>query len=300
MTTSTTPQSEPRPSTRRALLAGALGGLGALAASAIGRPSLAQAHDADDVRLGGSNSTTATTSITNTFTNGDAFAAHADAGFAISGTSNSGRGVAGESNIGDGVHGESTYGNGVSGSSQSSRGVFGISNSSSGMYGYSDLNNGVFGESAAAAASGVYGENTAKGYGRAGRSNSPGLGVDGIYAAACLGENTAGGIGVWARSQNGVGLYADAIDQTQAIALKTRGITQFSRSGTLTILAGHTSVTKSAIRIDPGALVLAVLQQDRTGIHVRSAVPNVSGDSFTIHLNKTVSGDTKVGWFIVN
>ena len=72
------------------------------------------------------------------------------------------------------------------------------------------------------------------------------------------------------------------------------------RSGKLTILAGHASVTKSSIRVDAGSLVLAVLQQDRSGIYMRSAVPDAAGDSFTIHLNKAVSSDTKVGWFIVN
>jgi hypothetical protein len=46
--------------------------------------------------------------------------------------------------------------------------------------------------------------------------------------------------------------------------------------------------------------VLAVLQQDRSGIYVRSAVPDAAGDSFTLHLNNAVSSDTKVRWFIVN
>jgi hypothetical protein len=266
---------------RRTLLAGALGGLGAWAATAVGRAVPVRANDPNDVVLGTTNTATTTTTISN----------NANANTAVSGVNyGAGIGVAGTSNAYNGVHG----------SSSSGYGVFGISSAAAGVSAYSSASNGVEARSNSSSASAVYGQNDAKGYGVAGRSNSPGLGVDGIYAAACLGENTAGGIGVWARSQAGVALYADAIDQTSAIALKTRGITQFSRSGTLTILAGHTSVTKSAIRIDSGALVLAVLQQDRNGIHVRSAVPNVSGDSFTIHLNKAVSGDTKVGWFIVN
>jgi hypothetical protein len=31
-----------------------------------------------------------------------------------------------------------------------------------------------------------------------------------------------------------------------------------------------------------------------------AAVPDAAGNSFTIHLNKAVSSDRKVGWFIVN
>jgi hypothetical protein len=58
-----TPQPESKSSSRRALLTGAMGGLAALAAVAIGRPPVAQGHDADDVLLGGSNLANSTTTI---------------------------------------------------------------------------------------------------------------------------------------------------------------------------------------------------------------------------------------------
>ena len=48
------------------------------------------------------------------------------------------------------------------------------------------------------------------------------------------------------------------------------------------------------------SLVLATLQQDRAGVWVRSAVPNVAASSFTVHLSKAVSASTGVAWFILN
>jgi hypothetical protein len=42
------------------------------------------------------------------------------------------------------------------------------------------------------------------------------------------------------------------------------------------------------------------LQQDRSGVYVRSAVPNVAASSFTVHLNKAVAASTSVAWFVVN
>jgi hypothetical protein len=57
-------QSELKAASRRALLAGALGGIGAWAAGAIGRVSNLRAADGDAVQVGGSHLGTATTRIT--------------------------------------------------------------------------------------------------------------------------------------------------------------------------------------------------------------------------------------------
>jgi hypothetical protein len=248
MTAASPPESK-SPS-RRALLAGALGGLGALAAGAIGRVSPVRATNGDVVTVGGSFTGTSVTRIS-TSTDG-AMAMRGDATTYI------------------GVFGTSTSGFeavGVRGDSESGTGARGLSTSGAGMRGTSNSSNGVFGQSGSATASGVYGENNFKGYGVAGRSNA-GLLVAGVGAAATLGDNTADGIGVWARSQHGIATYTHAVN-SDALALKAQGVTQFSRSGKLTILGGHASVTKSSIRVDAGSLVLAVLQQDRSGIYAR-------------------------------
>ena len=169
-------------------------------------------------------------------------------------------------------------------------------NHNAAVAGRSTLSNGVEGRSNSNSASGVYGENLSQGYGVAGRSNA---GANDSAGSGVLGENTAGGVGVLARSAHGVALVAEPYD-SGAIAFRAKGVTQFARSGTLTVKAGTLAVTRTGIRVDPGTLVVAVLQQDRPGVYVRSAVPNASGSRFTIRLNKAVSGDTKVGWFLVN
>lgn len=179
--------------------------------------------------------------------------------------------------------------------SGSGAGVFGSSAPGIGVIGNSGSGNGVYGHTSSAVASGVYGQNKHKGYGVAGRSNAGPFGG----AAATLGENTADGIGVWARSAHGIALFADPVN-SDAIAIRAQGVAQFMRSGKLTVKAGKSAVTKTGIRIDAGTLVLATLQQDRPGVYVRSAVPNAAGDSFTIRLSEVVASDTKVGWFLVN
>ena len=78
------------------------------------------------------------------------------------------------------------------------------------------------------------------------------------------------------------------------------GTTAFSRSGVLTVAAGSSSATKTGVALTSASLVLATLQQDRAGVWVRSAVPNVAARSFSVHLSKAVAAITKVAWFVVN
>ena len=188
------------------------------------------------------------------------------------------------------------------GRSDSGSGVGGLSYSGVGVYGYSTLSNGVDGTSAASAASGVYGENINHGYGVAGRSNSPPLGAGGVFAAATLGDNTADGVGVWGVSAHGIGVFADAANP-DAVAFKANGLTQFARSGRLSIAVGKSSASPLfSVRVDAGTLVLATLQRNQAGLWVQSAVPNPAANSFTITLNKAVTGlvPMKVAWFLVN
>jgi hypothetical protein len=83
-------------------------------------------------------------------------------------------------------------------------------------------------------------------------------------------------------------------------ALQVSGKAAFSRSGILTIAAGSSSGTVMGVALTSASLVLATLQQDRAGAWVRSAVPNIAGSSFTVHLNKTVTASTSAAWFVVN
>jgi len=159
--------SESASTSRRALLAGALGGIGALAASAIGQTSPVRANDPNDVVLGSTNTSGSNTTIQNTANDNSVFAATSQAGgTAVIAGSNSGYGVFAYSTSSYGVVGQSNTGYAVRGWSQQSVGVQGYSNATSapaiigtstgdftGVMGYS----GAAAPPAARAKTGVYG-----------------------------------------------------------------------------------------------------------------------------------------------
>jgi hypothetical protein len=116
-----TVQPESKPPSRRALLAGALGGIGTLAATAIGRASPVQA-EGENIQIGLEYDTaTSLTRLTNITNGANVFQATSTA---------------------EGI--------GVYGSSNSYVGVYGSSSSSVGVYGYSNSSNGVYGNSSSA------------------------------------------------------------------------------------------------------------------------------------------------------
>jgi hypothetical protein len=255
--------------TRRQLLAGGTGALAAvLTAEALARPAPAAAASGDSVILGQDNTATSETHITNSAA-GTALRVDAtDSATALLGESGSGLGVYGVTggSTGSGVHGfNGGDGNGVSGF---------VSN---------------------AAASGVYGQNDGAGLGVAGRADG---------GTGTLGDS-ANGVGVWANSANGTALNVTGTSQFTDTAqfLGTAQFTstaQFSNSGVLTIAAGQASATQAAVSLTKASLVLATIQQDRPGIWVRSAVPNVAKNSLTVHLSKPAAARTRVAWFVVN
>ncbi|HEX6474766.1 MAG TPA: hypothetical protein VF114_06735 [Candidatus Limnocylindria bacterium] len=124
----TTIQPESSSRSRRALLAGALGGLGAWAAGAIGRASPTRAGVDGDVVLGGSNTTGGTTTIQN-----------------ISGSANTMLFVS--TSQGGTFFGVTDFADCITGFSQERTGVFG-SGGESGVSGNSHDGHGVHGESA--------------------------------------------------------------------------------------------------------------------------------------------------------
>jgi hypothetical protein len=83
-------------------------------------------------------------------------------------------------------------------------------------------------------------------------------------------------------------------------ALVVFGKAAFSRSGILTVRAGHSSATQAGVALTNASLVLAMLQQNRAGVFIQAAVPDVRHKSFTVNLSKAVPASTKVAWFIVN
>jgi hypothetical protein len=166
----------PAPS-RRALLAGALGGLGAIVAGALGRPTATRAADGGNALLGTPNTSTIETS----FQNNDSLE-NALAGY----HGNNGIGVYGHSVSGAGVHGDADSGNGVWGSSTSASGVYGTS--------VSTVLPAIFGRSA--------GGNTGV-MGSSGGVPGP-KAKTGVFGYA---NQDSGSVGVWGESPAGFGVY---------------------------------------------------------------------------------------------
>jgi hypothetical protein len=205
---------------------------------------------------------------------------------------------------GDGVRGWALFGaTGVGvhgGSVVGTAGVFGESGGV-GVLG-SSQSVGVEGQGA----DGVRGFTGAQGgHGVLGVSQPPSAGT-GVFGYANTGVGVMGissadfSIGVYGETlgRNGAGVYASAPNDSSA--LEVVGKASFSRSGIVTIPAGASQITNSVSSLTSDSLVLATLQQNRPGVWVRAAVPDVAANSFTIFLNQAVVVATNVAWFLLD
>jgi hypothetical protein len=199
-----------------------------------------------------------------------------------------GTGVVGKGGMGGGLGGEffgTVNATGLVGS--------GGSNGGNGVEGDgTGTGTGVVGWGGSTSGTGVVGHGGPQdGAGMQGNGQGTGDGVIGV---------TSGGSGVHgkATTAGSVGILAE--NSAGGTALQANGRAIFSRSGILTMNSGQSTATQTGIALTAASLVLAVLQQNRTGVYVQAAAPDVSASSFTVHLNKAVSSSTKVAWFIVN
>jgi hypothetical protein len=202
-------QPESKSTSRRALLVGALGGIGAWAASAIGRAGPVRAGVDGDVVLGATNTSTTPTKISN-LTAGD---------IALWGENSTGAGVKGSSTSGIGAGGNSISSIGVAGLSETDVGVRGDSTSGVGVYGLSLGSSGVQGDSAALGQPAMMGRSLGNGTGVLGMSASAippvakaktgvyGYAAQDKYSRGVTGESPAG-IGVYGISTTGYGVYS--------------------------------------------------------------------------------------------
>jgi hypothetical protein len=302
--------------TRRQLLAGGTGVLAAvLGGVALARPVPAYAGIDCDVVLGQDNAEASLTSIKNT-TDGD-FALVGDAtgkGIGVAGFGGGGGGVLGASDSGNGVTGTSPTGRGVYGQSGGTHSVFtagiGVGGITADPNGF-----GVLGENASGGGVGVAGTAVGSvgvgvagtaagtfGVGVSGQGGSSGVGVQGLGGAVGVEgvSSQARGVGVLGQADSATAVGVLAASASGDVALSVAGKAVFSRSGVLTVPAGKSSATKTGVALTSASLVLATLQQDRAGVWLRSAVPNVKGRSFAVHLSKSVGRKTTVAWFVVN
>lgn len=314
---------------RRAVLAGAIGGAGALAISALGHPAAVAAAANGNVQLGHGTADTDNDSAAETRVNGTTSgitalsAVQAGSGTGVAGTSGSGYGVtatsetgtgayASASGVGAGVIGQSQEGTGARGqsvdntpsdflSASNKTGVIGTAGDTSGLAANTD-EIGVLGYcDVSSHSTGVLGVSTA-GVGAFGLGA---IGVIGFGTWGVLGDVDTASIGVYGNTgaaaapavTGGIGVLARAQATTQ-VALKVLGKTQFSRSARTYVSAGTSSKKVSMIGVTTSSYVIATLQTNRAGVYVQAVVPGTG--YFIIYLNKAVSATTYVGYLVIN
>lgn len=275
---------------RRAILAGALGGVGAWAVAAIGGRSRARAADGDAILVGGAYEATSTTVLSNNSDadtvlqlnanfDGAALVAHSPGGDGVSGQTGSGNGVHGWTEFdGTGVLGRSVMGTGVIG--ETSTGSLGVL----GRVGSDSDGTGVMGHSG-------------------GSFPDPPKGI-GVYGHSALDSSSRGvfgespnGQGVRGATTSGVALFGVA---ASGYALRIDGRLRADKvSGVATIPTGATSVA-----VTPGVNVTSasfVLLTPKANIGSRGLwfTTNASANTLTIRMSSSRGSNTKVAWLLL-
>jgi hypothetical protein len=293
--TETTRRSHGR--TRRQLMAGGAGALGAATVASLARAAPAAAANGDAITMGQLNQATSNTAINDS--GGDTtFSALATSG-------------------GTALEGDAIDGIGVSGSSQTGIGVSGVSASSAANA--SAVHGEITQTSPGAFSAAVRGRNDGTGGNGIGVYGSQAGSGWGVYGTSVfgIGVNAAGGSGIGVASSGATGVYAVGTtgvhgiassaagmgvlaENTAGVALKVNGVAAFSRSGVATVSAGRSTVSKS-LPLSSASFVLATIQGNVTGLTVQGVtIVTGSPGTFTIHLNKTVAANTKVAWLVVH
>jgi hypothetical protein len=283
------------PRSRRAILASALGGLGAVVASRLIKPDTARAAPGDAVLVDAAHTGAGSTSITST-TVSAVIAADTVDGTGLKGSST-------DATVSDFTAASNRSGViGVAGAAGApgDPGMIALNTDESGVYGFSNISQnsaGVWGDSAGG--SGVLGS---------GGTGVLGFGYYGVYAfgrVAVTGEAYTTETGVYGYSganpaplpPAGVGVQATA-GSTAQVALNVTGKAKFSRSGRTYIAAGQYARKITMAGVTSSSYVIATLQTRRTGVYVHAVVPGTG--YFYIYLNKAVTATTYVGYLVIN
>ena len=279
MTASTdTKPASTKSSSRRALLAGALGGIGAVAAGAMAKVSPVHAEGEAIVVGGEYTDATSRTFLENSFNNDPVIE-----------TKSAGSGV--------GLLGASVGSYGVRGESGSGSGVLGTSSSGYGVYGYSSTNTAINAYNGGSGEPAIRGYSPADGTAVMGTSGTiaDAKPKTGVYGYA---NQDSASKGVWGFSGRGAGLYGQANKNGYAVRANGR-IKADKVSGVKTVSAGLTSVT-----LNPGVKVTSssfVLLTPRANIGSRGLwyTTNPSAGTITIHMSSSRSSNTKIGWLLL-
>ena len=302
------------PRSRRAVLAGALSGLGAIVAARFVQPEAASAATNDQVLVDGSFAGAGTTAITSSTT-----------GAAIQGGTADGVGLWGFSSdtaVADfslpshrtGIIGVGGDPSGMS-TNTDETGVYGWSDDVEGSSGTT----GVWGDSfngTGVLATGYWGlyalgqvsvtgdaDSTGTGvYGFSGDSSAPdprpGVGVQGAAGTNATGVYGYSGSDLAQAPVPTAGVGVLAAAGTSQVALRVAGKAQFSRSGRTYVSTNAYSRKITMAGVTTSSYIIATLQTRRTGVYVHAVVP--ASGYFTIYLNKAVTATTYVGYLVIN
>jgi len=283
------------PRSRRAILASALGGLGAVVASRLIKPETVSANPGDAVLVDGTFSGAGTTAISSTATTGAA----------IDGSTAEATGLKGSSTDNTPVPDFSVASNrtgviGAAGATDIVEKEISANTDEVGVYGFSTTS---------ANSSGVWGDSfDGTGVSGTGGTGVFGAGYYGVYAfgrVAVTGEGYYTETGVYGYSgalaaplpPPGVGVQATA-GSTAQIALNVTGKAKFSRSGRTYVATGQYARKITMAGVTASSYVIATLQTRRTGVYVHAVVPGTG--YFYIYLNKAVTANTYVGYLVIN
>lgn len=263
---------------RRALLAGAAGGIAALAAESLLRTTPALAADGDPLLLGDENNTAGSpTVLKGDVTNPQGGAVLLEINNLSKDQGASGMAVSGASIgiIGDGKGWDTTLvhegGTGVYARAGSPGGT--------GMEAWAGGDRGI-GVRAFGAHEGIRAQ--------AGPGGTAIVGVGGAIAIeGTAGSGGSGGIGVAAQGDQG------------AIALRVTGPAVFSSSGVATIAKGQKSVTVTpGFDIGTTSKVFVTLQS--WGGTLKTVIKNETANTFTIWMAANATQATSAAWFVIN
>ncbi len=299
------------PRSRRAILAGALAGTGALIAHSLGRATPVAAADDDPILLGQGSTATENAATLPTIVNSTAspglaaVTPGATARTALEGTSGSGIGVLGISNGPvEPATGRST---GVVGLSGGGGGLDPeINIDETGVYGFSDesfASAGIWGDTIQGIGVVGTGDWGVYGFGSTGVLGGVPAVATGVYGfAGDDGEITppTPSAGVVGRAGSGAkyGIVAAAAASDQFALYASGRLRLTSCGGRTTIASTATSKKVILAGITASSFVVATLQTSISGCYVRAVVATTG--SFTIYLSKAPGKTAAIGYIVAN
>jgi hypothetical protein len=118
-----------------------------------------------------------------------------------------------------------------------------------------------------------------------------------VHGTTSIAGDDRDGVGVWAQTEipGHLALRADGPSRFNG-AVEFDGSTAFSRSGSLTVRPGQSSVTKTGLTLNQATIILATPQTRAPGVHVHAVQTDPAAESFTIYLTRAPETSVSIGW----